>query len=69
MNAQLLKALIVKFDKNQKTLANAMGISLSCLNAKINETRRAEFKQSEIAFISKRYLLSDEEVKSIFFAT
>ena len=41
----------------QKTLANALGISLSRLNAKINETGGAEFKQNEIALIKARYSL------------
>ena len=37
MNSQKLKALIVMFDKKQENLADALGISLSRLNAKINE--------------------------------
>ncbi len=52
----------------QKTLANALGISLSRLNAKINETGGAEFKQNEIALIKARYSLSPSETDLIFFA-
>jgi len=66
MNKQLLKAYIVKYDGKQANLAEAMGISLSRLNAKINE-KSAEFTQSEISFIRERYHLTNEEVADIFF--
>ena len=65
---QLLKSYIVKYDKSQKNLALAMGISLTRLNAKINETQGAEFRQSEIAFIQHRYNLTPKEIKAIFFS-
>lgn len=67
MNKQLLKGLIIANDGNQSTLAEAMGISLSRLNAKINETG-AEFSQSEIAFIRDRYKLNKSQVVDIFFS-
>ena len=57
MNSQLLKGIITANDGSQAVLAEAMGLSLSRLNAKINETN-AEFTQSEIAFIRDRYGLS-----------
>ncbi len=66
MNSQLLKGIIKIHDGSQSVLANAMGLSLSRLNAKINETG-AEFSQSEIAFIRDRYNLSKLEVTDIFF--
>lgn len=66
MNSQKLKGLITANDGNQSTLADAMGISLSRLNAKINETG-AEFSQSEIAFIRDRYKLNKSQVVDIFF--
>lgn len=66
MDSQVLKSYIVRYDKNQKNLADAMGLSLSRLNAKINETG-AEFNQSEIKFIKKRYRLTDKETQNIFF--
>ena len=66
MNSQLLKSYIVRYDGTQEKLAKAMGISLSRLNAKINETD-AEFNQGEIRFIKMRYNLSDEEVSNVFF--
>jgi hypothetical protein len=66
LDSQVLKSYIVRYDKNQKNLADAMGLSLSRLNAKINETG-AEFNQSEIKFIKKRYRLTDKETQNIFF--
>lgn len=68
MDSQLLKSYIVRFDGTQAKLAEAMGISLSALNAKINETNGAEFKQNEICFIKNRYHLSDSDVTACFFA-
>lgn len=66
MNSQLLKGIIKIHDGSQSALADAMGLSLSRLNAKINETG-AEFSQSEIVFIRDRYKLSTSEVTDIFF--
>ena len=66
LDSQVLKSYIVRYDKNQKNLADAMELSLSRLNAKINETG-AEFNQSEIKFIKKRYRLTDKETQNIFF--
>ncbi len=66
MNSQLLKGYITSNDGSQSVLADAMGISLSRLNAKINETG-AEFTQSEIAFIRDRYKLNKSAVTDIFF--
>lgn len=68
MNSRLLKSFIVRYDKTQENLAEAMGISLSRLNAKINGTGGADFSQSEIAFIRNRYNLSNRDVCDIFFA-
>lgn len=68
MNSQKLKGIIKMYDGSQSVLADAMGLSLSRLNAKINETN-AEFTQSEIAFIRDRYKLSKSDVTDIFFTT
>lgn len=68
MNSRLLKSFIVRYDKTQENLAEAMGISLSRLNAKINGTGGADFSQSEIAFIRERYNLSNRDVCDVFFA-
>ena len=66
MNKQMLRGLIIMNDGNQKNLANAMDMSLSRLNAKLNETG-AEFSKSEIDFIRNRYNLSREQLVDIFF--
>lgn len=68
VNSRLLKSFIVRYDKTQEHLAEAMGISLSRLNAKINGTGGADFTQSEIAFIRERYNLSNRDVCDVFFA-
>lgn len=68
MNKYLLKSHMAKNRETQADLAAAMGISLSRLNAKINETSGAEFTQTEISFISNRYELSVEELGTVFFA-
>lgn len=67
MNKSLLKSYIVRYDNTQSVLANAMGISLSRLNAKING-KNAEFTQGEMDFIRKRYGLDLQAVNDIFFA-
>ena len=67
MDSQKLKGLIVTYDGTQEELAKAMGISLSRLNAKINETG-AEFTKTEIEFIRDRYKMSRKQVMDIFFA-
>ena len=67
MRSQMLKGLIKIHDGKQSVLADAMGLSLSRLNAKINETD-AEFTQSEIVFIRDRYHLTTAEVTDIFFS-
>lgn len=66
MDKQKLKGLIVANDGSQAVLAKAMGLSLSRLNAKINETN-AEFTKGEIVFIENRYNLTREDVATIFF--
>lgn len=67
MDKQLLKAYIVKYDRTQAKLAEAMGLSQSCLNAKINENK-TEFTKSEMIFIKKRYNIPEEDFNAIFFS-
>lgn len=69
MNGKMLKLYIVRYDGMQKKLAEAMGLSLSRLNAKINGTRGADFSQTEISFIKTRYRLSNRDVCEIFLQT
>lgn len=56
------------FGDTQQILAEALGMSLSRLNAKINEIDGAQFRQKEIAFFRNRWHLTPEEVDQIFFA-
>ena len=66
MNKDLLRSIMVLHRDTNKTLAEYLGISEKSVNDKINE-KGTEFKQSEIAAIVKRYCLSDEQVRNIFF--
>lgn len=65
LNKPLLESFMKRFGDTQKDLADALGISLSCVNAKINGN--SDFRQNEIGFIKTRYHLSADEVNSIFF--
>jgi hypothetical protein len=67
VDIELLKYFINRFDKTQKNLAKAMGISTSRLNAKINNYRGAEFTEPEMRFIKERYELDNDEFNRIFF--
>lgn len=67
MNSELLKIYIALNRDTQERLADALGISLSNLNAKINGTG-ASFRQTEIAAIKSRYHMSAEDVDAVFFA-
>lgn len=55
------------FGDTQEMIADAIGISVQRLNAKINQTGGAEFTMSEIRAIKIRYNLTAEEVDEIFF--
>ena len=50
----------------QQNLADYLQMSLSRLNAKINEYRGAQFRQNEIAAIQEHYGLTAGEVNEIF---
>lgn len=67
MNKNLLRSYMARCGDTQETLAEAMGISRSRLNAKLNETTGAEFKQREIEFMAVRYQMTPEELASVFF--
>lgn len=69
MNKPLLASMMARYEDTQESLANAMGISLSRFNAKINERDGAAFTQNEMRFIIDRYHLSDEDVMLIFFCS
>ena len=67
MNKKMLISKMKFFGDIYTDLAKYLGISLSRLTAKINETSGAEFNQGEIKKIRKRYRLSNDDVISIFF--
>lgn len=68
LDKNALRSIMVANGDTQATLAADMGISLSNLNAKINEYRGLQFSQFEIDFIRRRYDLSAGDVVRIFFA-
>ena len=65
MNKQKFVGIMYENGDNQGKLAEAMDISLSRLNAKINGS--GEFSQSEIQFVKDRYDLDADKVDEIFF--
>lgn len=65
MDANLLKSKMVLKGDTQNDLAMALDVSRATLSFKMNQ--RTNFKQSEIEIISKRYDLSSDEIKQIFF--
>lgn len=68
MNKRKLNAVMKLHGESQQNLADFLEMSLSRLNAKINEYRGAQFRQNEIAAIQEHYSLTAEEVNEIFFA-
>ena len=66
MNTKMLKATMVAHGDTQAQLADAIGISASNFNDKING--KVSFRQSDIAAIKERYNLSADDVDRIFFA-
>ena len=67
VNKNLFVSKMKLFGDTQEILAEALGISLTRLNAKINEVDGAEFWQHEILFFRNRWHLTPEEVDQIFF--
>ncbi len=67
MNKNMFVSKMKLFGDTQTTLAKDLGISLTRLNEKINETNGAKFWQDEIAFFIVRWNLTPEETQQIFF--
>lgn len=67
MNKNKLKAKMVEHGDTSEMLAEVLGIHRSCLSAKMNNYRGAEFNQTEIKVMAKRYEMTDAEVIEIFF--
>ena len=67
MNANELKAQIVRHGDTSKALAKALGIAESTLSCKLNGRRDQCFSQFEIQIIIDRYKLTADEIMLIFF--
>ena len=67
MNKNIFVSKMKLHGDTQEVLADAIGISVQRLNAKINQTGGAEFTMSEIRAIKIRYDLSCQELDDIFF--
>lgn len=65
MNTNLLKAQMVANGDRQDDLAQALSLSRSALNSKVNGKK--PFRQDEMNLIMDRYGLSAEQMVSIFF--
>lgn len=66
MNSTLFRSIMVLNNDTNKSLAEFFGISEQTVCNKINE-KGTEFKQGEIAMIIKRYNLTPEQIRDIFF--
>lgn len=67
MNSKLLRSLMVLHGDTNASLAAYLGITENSVSNKINENG-TEFKQREISKIMRRYDLSAEQLREIFFA-
>lgn len=67
IDKQELKVAMIRYGDKQEDLAAALGITSATLSLKINS--EAEFKRNEIEMIIKRYSLSTEDMRRIFFAS
>ena len=67
MNKNKFVSVMKLHGDTQESLAEAIGLSVQRMNAKINSTGGAEFTMSEIRAIKIRYRLKSEEIDDIFF--
>lgn len=67
MNSVLLKGKIRTKGVTQGEIATKIGLSLSRFNAKLNNTRGAEFSLGEVRALKTVLSLDSDEVESIFF--
>ncbi len=65
MNANLLRSKMALHGDMQVDLAKDLNITAMGLSNKMNQ--KNDFKQSEIDFIAKKYDLTADEIKEIFF--
>ena len=67
MDTNKLKSKMALYGDTGRDLAEYLNISRTTLSGKMNETNGAEFTQSEILKIKKRYQLGGSEIDEIFF--
>ena len=67
MQANMLKGTLTENGMTQANAAERIGISLSRFNAKLNETRGAEFSLGEVLALKNVLNLSPEQIDQIFF--
>ena len=67
MQANKLKGKLTENGMTQANAAERIGISLSRFNAKLNETRGAEFSLGEVLALKNVLNLSPEQIDQIFF--
>lgn len=67
MNKNKFVSVMKLHGDTQESLAEAIGLSVQRMNAKINSTGGAEFTMSEIRAIKIRYDLTGEDIDEIFF--
>lgn len=65
MNKNAFKSVMVLHGDDQKTVADALGISPQTVSDKLNGV--TDFKQSEIQALAERYKLTPAQVDEIFF--
>lgn len=68
MNTNLLKSELAKQGYTQTAAAQAIGISLSRFNAKLNNADGAEFSLGEVRTMKDLFGLSSEQIDHIFFS-
>lgn len=68
MNSDALKGKMKEERMTQEDVAVAIGLSLSRFNAKLNNTKGAEFSLGEVRSLKKLFSLNPAQVDHIFFA-
>lgn len=68
MNKNMLESIMKLHGDTGGSLAGYLGIARSTFSAKLNETNGAEFTQTEISTMKRKYCLNAEEISAIFFS-
>lgn len=67
MNVNLLKGKLRERALTQGAVAEKLGVSLSCFNAKLNGRGGAEFSLGELQALKRILALTPRQVDQIFF--